>query len=63
MQDRLTRYKQELDNTIEGINAVKKQMTALDAEGKRLTAKANHLRGKVEALEELIAEGESNAEA
>lgn len=63
MQDKLTQYKQELDNTIEGMSTVKKQMAALDAEGKRLAAKANHLKGKVEVLEELISEGESNAKA
>ena len=68
--DRVTtlvkKYQGELQETINNMQNIRNEMTRLDKAGIELTAKANVLAGKIEALKELgvvdVADKETNEE-
>jgi hypothetical protein len=49
----LDTYTKELNETVQGMENIKKEIARLNVAGVELTAKANVLAGKVEALKEL----------
>lgn len=59
MKLKLDLYKKDLHTTMLRIEQVKKQISALNTEGEKLVAQANFIRGKIEAIEEIISEGDA----